>query len=688
MINKQRVRMARGKKLVIMESPTKTKTIKQYLGKQYEVLSTAGHIVELSKSKGTLRLGFDVDSFVAFYRIIKGKKPLIANLQKAVRQASEVFLATDPDREGEAIAYHLQQQLGLKSTTKRVLFDDLSKTTVLAAFAAPGQLNLKKVAAQETRRILDRIIGFRLSYLLSKKTSAKSAGRVQSVALNLIAQNAALRADFVRQEYWTLTVEHQQQVFEYVSHKARETVTWKDLQQVLQTCEKKFVVASKKTVTVRTKPPLPFSTSTFLQAAGNQLHLSPARAMMLLQQLYEGVKWDQGLKALITYPRTDAKRMSRSFVQLAQQYIANQYGDEYVATNVNFQPKKSGDVKIQDAHEAIRILDPTVDLQVAQKRLTPALFKVYQLLYQRTLGALMTPNVTARTTYQLKNANHLFKTTVSREMFAGYKLLLAQKTSKTKLVDWELEAVLTIEEALAEQHFTQPVSLYSEASLIKTLEEFGIGRPSTYATILNILVKRGYVTKQNRQFTITNRGIATNQLLQQWFHSFINVNYTAKIEHQLDDIAYGKNNLSKERVLNDCWEKINGLIETAFEAIPDKEIKYYGTDCPQCQRPLVYRESRYGLFIGCSGFPKCRYVQNLLDNDYGECPQCHQGKLQLKADSRGRKFYGCSLFKTTKCNFIGPYQAPKAAKSADTAPKLLKRRCQLPYRLLEEFCGR
>lgn len=679
--------MATKKKLVIMESPTKTKTIKQYLGDQYEVLSTAGHIVELSKSKGTLRLGFDVESFVAYYRIIKGKKTLIITLQKAVAKASDVYLATDPDREGEAIAYHLQQQLALKSTTKRVLFDDLSKTTILKAFANPQQLNLQKIAAQETRRILDRIIGFRLSYLLSKKTPAKSAGRVQSVALDLIAQNEVQRQAFQNQEYWTLTVTYQDHLFEYVPVGSKEEVSWDTLKQVMRTCDDRFTLQNIKQTTIKNKPPLPFSTSTFLQTAGNQLHLSPARAMMLLQQLYEGVTWtNNSQKALITYPRTDSKRFNSEFIRTTQQYIMQHYGSEYVASAVNFTRAKKQEVKIQDAHEAIRILDPTIDLTTAKKHLSASLFKVYELLYTRTLGALMTCSITERTTYHFHNNNHVFKTTMSKLIFAGYTIVKPVRT-KTENVSWEKGFVFKVQEALAEQHFTQPVNLYSEASLIKTLEEFGIGRPSTYAMILNILVKRGYVTKQQRVFQITPRGLATNSLLQEWFHSFINVNYTAKIERQLDDIAYGKNDVSKEKVLYDCWHKINDLLEKAFAKIPDKEVKYFGSDCPECTKPLVYRESRYGIFLGCLGFPKCRYVRNIEETDYGLCPQCQTGKLQLKTASRNRKFYGCSLFRTTKCNYIAEYKAPPTEKKPK-APKLLKRRCALPYKLLEQTNGK
>ena len=638
-----------AKNLVIVESPTKVKSISKYLGKDYIVTSSKGHIRDLS-TKGKFGLGVDIENhFKPDYKTIKGKKPIIDELKKEAKKVDMVYLATDPDREGEAIAWHIYDILGLNDANyNRVLFPEITKKGVLNGIKNALKIDRNLVNSQETRRILDRIIGFRLSKLVQSKTDGKSAGRVQSVALKLIVDRERAIKAFVKEEYWNIIAKFDSFNAELTSYK-NEDIKIKneeEADQILSSLHNDFKVQSviKKEKNKSSKPV--YETSTLQQDASNKLNLSAKRTMSIAQKLYEGIDLDNETVGLITYMRTDSVRISDEFVNETKNYIINKYGKEY-AGNVKTAKKKDN---VQDGHEGIR---PT-SIERTPEKVKPYLkddeFKLYRMIYYRALSSLMHDAKVEGTTILLNNNDYIFKATGQVIVFDGY--LKAYKdyedTKDEKLPLLNNNDLLSAEEIKKEQHFTEPPARYTEARLIKEMKELGIGRPSTYATIVDNIKNRGYVTTDKKKFIPTEIGFEVTDKLQQYFSHIINVEYTANMENELDEVALGKEVWYE--ILEKFYNEFEPAVEEALEKLPKKEVKETGEDCPLCNHPLVIRNGKYGEFIACSNFPKCKYIKSEKKEEsiIIKFPNCDEGQIVEKHSKRGKLFYGCNNYPKCK----------------------------------------
>ena len=637
------------KNLVIVESPSKSKTIEKYLGKDYKVVSSKGHIRDLATS-GPLGLGVDIENgFKPNYVPIKGKGSVIKELKKDVKDSDVVYLASDPDREGEAIAWHLKDALGIKDGQyKRILFHEITHDKVLDAIKHPTVIDDDLVKSQETRRILDRIIGFRLSKLLQSKIGAKSAGRVQSVALKLIVDREREIDAFQSEEYWTITAifpDYEAVLFKYKNEDI-ELKSEEDANRVLDTLSDTYVVESIETKEKGKKSKFPFITSTLQQEASTKLGFSAKKTMSIAQKLYEGIDLEAETVGLITYMRTDSTRLSDDFTNPARKYIEEKYGKEYVGYVK--QGKKKDNV--QDAHEAIR---PTSVLRSPDKvksYLKSDEFKLYSLIYKRTLASLMSDAKVSQTTIIFDNHDYKFKTTGQVLLFEGYlKIYKDYESSEDKIlpkINEKQECITT--NVVSEQHFTKPPARYTEAKLIKELEELGIGRPSTYAKIIDTIKERNYVEVEDKKFRPTAMGIETTDKLQEFFSDLINVEYTRDMEEDLDKVAEGK------EVWNELLDKFYKLFEprvkNAFSDMEKKAPEETGEICPECGSPLVVRNGRYGEFVACSNYPTCKYIKKEKAKEVVimDCPNC-DGKIIEKKTRRGKIFYGCSNY--PKCKF-------------------------------------
>ena len=531
------------KNLVIVESPSKSKTIEKYLGKDYKVVSSKGHIRDLTK-KGKFGLGVDIENdFTPSYEIIKGKKKLVDELKKDVKSSSKVYLATDPDREGEAISWHLCEELGLKDKEyERVVFNEITKDTVINAFNHARGIDYDLVHSQETRRILDRIIGFRLSKLMQYKTSGKSAGRVQSVALKLIVDREREIESFIKEEYWTISAKFNEFDAELDKYKNDKIEIHNELeaQSIIKKLSNSFKIENveKKAKKRQSKPP--FITSTLQQEASTKLNFNAKKTMSIAQKLYEGVDLENETVGLITYMRTDSIRLSDEFVKSAYNYIENSYGKEYLG--IIKKSKKTENV--QDAHEAIRPTSINRTPESVKTYLSNDEYKLYKMIYKRALASLMKDVKLEQTTVILDNNDYKFKTSGSVIVFDGYlKVYKDYEDSEEKILpplDTYKSNILVSNEIIKEQHFTKPKPRYTEAKLIKEMEELGIGRPSTYAKTMETIVERGYVRIEDKKFIPTEIGIEITDKLQEFFSNLINVKYTAKMESDLDKVAEGK----------------------------------------------------------------------------------------------------------------------------------------------------
>lgn len=639
------------KKLVIVESPSKSKTIEKYLGAQYKVMSSKGHIRDLS-TKGKYGLGVDIeDGFKPNYIAVKGKSKLITELKKAVKDSDFVYLATDPDREGEAISWHLKDALKVKDDKyKRVLFHEITKDKVIDAINNPTVIDDNLVKSQETRRILDRIIGFRLSKLLQSKIGAKSAGRVQSVALKLIVDREREIDAFQKEEYWTITAKFDNPLFEANLFKYKdediELKTEDDANKVLEKLSLSYTATSIESKKQAKKSKPPFITSTLQQEASSKLGFPAKKTMSIAQKLYEGIDLEDETVGLITYMRTDSIRLSDEYIKSAYKYIDENYGKDYIGYVKTH--KKSEN--IQDAHEAIR---PTSILREPSKIktfLTPDEYKLYRLIYIRTLSSLMADAKVNKTTVIFNNNDYKFKTTGQILIFDGYlKIYQDYESNEDKILPSFIEnTIYTTDIVKKEQHFTKPPARYSEAKLIKEMEELGIGRPSTYAKIIDTLKERDYVILEEKKFKPTEIGIMTTDKLQEFFSDLINVKYTAGMEDELDQIADGK--LVWNNVLNEFYKLFEPRVKNAFTDMEKKEAEETGEACPDCGNPLVIRKGRYGEFIACSNYPECKYIQKEEHQDkiIMDCPLC-DGKIIEKLTRKNKIFYGCNNF--PKCKF-------------------------------------
>ena len=639
-----------GKDLVIVESPTKVKSISKYLGNNYVVSSSKGHIRDLS-TKGKYGLGVDIENhFKPDYKTIKGKKNVIDELKKEAKKAGKVYLATDHDREGEAIAWHLYDCLNLKDKPySRVTFNEITKNAILEAMKHEGKINQNLVNSQETRRILDRIIGFRLSKLIQSKTDGSSAGRVQSVALKLIVDREREINNFNPEEYWTIEADFKDfkaDLFAY-NHKKIEIKTESEANTILNKLTKAFEIESvdKKQRNKQSKPP--FTTSTLQQTASNRLRFSSRKTMSVAQKLYEGIDLASETVGLITYMRTDSIRLSNEFVSETYKFIENKYGKEYTGP-VKISKKTEN---VQDAHEAIRPTSIERTPESVKPYLTDDEFKLYRLIYYRALASIMAPAKVEGTTVILNNNDYNFKATGSVIIFDGYLKVYSdyEETKDTILPPFDTynSKVIVSNDIIKEQHFTEPPARYTEAKLIKEMDELGIGRPSTYATIIDNIKNRGYVNLVERKFVPTDIGFEVNDKLQECFNHIINVKYTANMETDLDKIAEGKE--VWYQILEDFYKEFEPAVKEAFDKLPKKEAEQTGEMCPECGHPLVIRKGKYGQFVACSNFPECKYIKQEPKEEIVicDCPNC-DGKIIEKKTRKGKIFYGCNNYPKCK----------------------------------------
>lgn len=638
------------KNLVIVESPSKSKTIEKYLGKDYKVVSSKGHVRDLS-TKGKYGLGVDIeDSFKPNYTAIKGKKKVIDELKKEVKKVDKVYLATDPDREGEAISWHLYDVLGLEDANyDRIVFNEITKGAVTDSFKYARKIDQDLVNSQETRRILDRIIGFRLSKLMQAKTDGSSAGRVQSVALKLVVDREREIEAFNEEEYWTITANFKDftsDLFNY-NHKDIKVNNEVEANEILGKLSNAFKIESVDKKNKNKKSKVPFITSTLQQDASNKLGMSAKKTMSIAQKLYEGVELADETVGLITYMRTDSTRVSNDFIGETFKYITAKYGKEYLGS---VKQQKNTD-NIQDAHEAIRPTSINRDPLSVRQFLSNDEYKLYRLIYYRALASLMADAKTENTTVILDNNNYQFKATGQVLIFDGYLKVYSdyEDTTENSLppLDTYKSNVIVSNEIIKEQHFTKPPARYTEAKLIKEMEELGIGRPSTYAKTIDTLKARGYVDITDKKFVPTVVGIEITDKLQEFFSHLINVKYTANMEDDLDKIAEGK--ILWSNTLKDFYQEFEPSLKQAFDNMEKKEPEKTGENCPNCGNPLVTRKGRYGEFVACSNYPECKYIKSDPKKvvEVVDCPNC-DGKIVERRSKKGKIFYGCNSFPKCK----------------------------------------
>ena len=641
-----------AKNLVIVESPSKSKTIEKYLGKDYKVVSSLGHIRDLSTT-GKYGLGVDVENhFKPDYKIIKGKSKLVKELKKDVKESDFVYLATDPDREGEAISWHLYDTLNLKDHYKRIVFNEITKDVILKSFNNARMIDEDLVKSQEARRILDRIIGFRLSKLMQSKTGGKSAGRVQSVALKLIVDREREIQAFIPEEYYEIDAyfdEFDAKLDSYNNEKI-EIKTESAAQDILSKLSKDFKIENIDKKEKNKKAKFPFITSTLQQEASSKLNFTSKKTMMIAQKLYEGISLKDETVGLITYMRTDSVRLSDEFIKATYAFINDKYGKEYVGYVK--QSKKTENV--QDAHEAIRPTSINRTPESVKEYLSRDEYKLYKLIYIRALASLMKDAKVEATTVILDNNDYKFKTTGQVLIFDGYlKVYSEYEDSEDKILpDFEKykNNLITSNSIEYSSHTTKPPSRYTESKLIKEMEELGIGRPSTYATTIGILSERGYVNIVDKKIVPTDIGIETTDKLQECFKDIINVKYTKEMEDDLDKIAEG--NLESEDLLTRFYNEFEPKVKDAFKNMEKKAPEETGEMCPNCGSPLVIKQSKYGKFVACSNYPECKYIKNNKEDrevvEIMDCPKC-DGKVVEKKTKKGKIFYGCSNY--PKCDF-------------------------------------
>ena len=639
-----------AQKLVIVESPSKSHTIEKYLGSDFKVVSSKGHIRDLA-TKGKYGLGIDVDGdFTPDYVNIKGKKKLIDELKKDVKASDFIYLATDPDREGEAISWHLYDVLGLKKTNyKRIVFNEITKNAILDSFNHARLIDQDLVNSQETRRMLDRIIGFRLSKLMQAKTDGSSAGRVQSVALKLVVDREREIEAFNPEEYWTITAifpDFEAELYNY-NHKKIDIHDEIEANEILSKLARSFKIESVEEKEKKKESKYPYITSTLQQDASNKFGMSSKKTMMIAQKLYEGVELEDETVGLITYMRTDSVRFSDEFIKATYKFIETKYGHEYVG---HVKVAKKND-NVQDAHEAIRPTSINRTPESVKPYLTNDEYKLYRLIYYRALASLMKEAKVLATTIVLDNNNYQFKATGQIITFDGYlKVYSEYEESEDKILPslgGDKSSILVSTDITKEQHFTKPPSRYTEAKLIKEMEELGIGRPSTYATIMETLRTRGYTHLEDKKFVPTEIGIEITDKLQEFFSHIINVKYTANMEENLDEIAEGK--IDYKKTLKDFYQEFEPAVKEAFSNMEKKEALKTGEDCPECGSPLVIRKGKFGEFTACSNYPTCKYIKQepKVVIEICKCPNCG-GMIVEKKSHKGKVFYGCNNYPKCK----------------------------------------
>ena len=668
--------------LVIVESPAKSKTIEKYLGSNYHVVSSKGHIRDLATT-GKYGLGIDIeDGFKPNYVPIKGKKKDIAALKKLASSSDKVILATDPDREGEAISWHLYDELGLdEKKSERVVFNEITKDVVIDAINHPRKIDMDLVKSQETRRMLDRIIGFRLSKLMQRKTGGKSAGRVQSVALKLIVDREREILAFVPEEYWTIEADFKsfKASLEKYHGKKVEIKNEVEADEILNKLSLSFKIDSVEEKEKLKKPKDPFRTSTLQQMAANRLNFSSSKTMQIAQKLYEGMNIGSETVGLITYMRTDSTRLSDVFVNDTKNYIKGKYGAEYVGSvKASREPKGA-----QDAHEAIRPTSIMRTPESIREYLSNDEYKLYRLIYIRSLAYLMSSAKTLATTVNLENNGYMFKATGSVLKFDGYLKVYQEYEDNEDVIlpdfkNYNSDVVIA-DKIEKFQHFTKPAPRYTEASLIKEMESLGIGRPSTYATIMKTILDRGYVKLEDKKFFPTDIGFETTDKLQEFFSNIVNVEYTANMETELDEIADHK--INNVEVLQKFYDEFSPLVDKAFKEMEKKEPVKTGEVCPECGSDLVVRKGKYGEFVACSNYPTCKYIKKDVKEvkSLAKCPKCGHDIIERKT-KKGKVFYGCSNF--PKCQYATWYEP-----TGETCPNCQNLLVMKNKNVLCEECG-
>ncbi|USS85359.1 type I DNA topoisomerase [Fructilactobacillus myrtifloralis] len=652
----KRKRSATKKKLVIVESPAKAKTIGKYLGRTYNVIASKGHIRDLPKS----RMGIEIENeFTPEYISIRGKGDTIKSLKSEAKKAKEVFLASDPDREGEAIAWHVAHILNLDvNDYNRVTFNEITKETVKDAFKHPRTIDMNLVNAQQARRIIDRLVGYSISPILWKKVKkGLSAGRVQSVALWIIIQRERAIQKFQPEEYWTID-----SVFKKGRSKFKASFYGLDgkktnlkdnaaVQSVLKRLDPKadFTIADVKKREKKRQPPRPFTTSTLQQDANKKLRFRTGRTMMAAQQLYEGINiGKEGSQGLITYMRTDSTRISSGAKHEAAAFLHEHYGAEYAANHPQKGKLPEG---AQDAHEAVRPTSVLRTPQSIEKYLTKDQYKLYNLIWCRFVASQMTPAVVDTQTVTIDQNGVNYRANGSKLKFEGYlKVYAAGKEKDNILPSLETGDAVQMVSNQPDQHFTQPPARYTEAALIKTLEENGVGRPSTYAPTLMTIQKRYYVKLEARRFVPTELGEIVNKLIEEYFPDIVNVDFTADIEGQLDEIEEAKRKWVA--VVNDFYQPFSKEVTHAEKEMESVQIKepLAGFNCDICGAPMVEKMGKYGKFFACSRFPDCRNTQTIVKEIGVTCPKCHKGQVIERKTKKKRTFYGCSRY--PECDFV------------------------------------
>ena len=647
--------------LVIVESPAKVKTIKKFLGSNYVVTASNGHVRDMPKSQ----MGIDIENdYEPKYITIRGKGEILAKLRKEVKKADKIYLATDPDREGEAISWHLSKALKLEDKkVYRISFNEITKNAVKASLKNPREIDMDLVDAQQARRVLDRIVGYKISPLLwAKVKRGLSAGRVQSVALRIIADREEEINAFIPEEYWTLDadlkVKGERKLLTakfYGTEKSKMTISSREeLDEIMKEVENaEYSVADIKKGERTKKAPVPFTTSTLQQEASKALNFATAKTMRIAQQLYEGVDIKgSGTVGLITYLRTDSTRISEEADATVREYIREGFGEEYVSDG---DVKKSSDKKIiQDAHEAIRPTDVTRTPAAVKEFLSRDQFRLYQLVWKRFIASRMQPARYETTSVKIAAGQYRFTVAASKIVFEGFRSVYTEagetkEENNVLLKGLDMDSVLTKESLNSKQHFTQPPAHYTEATLVKTLEELGIGRPSTYAPTISTIIARRYVAKENKNLYLTEIGEVVNNIMKQSFPSIVDVNFTANMESLLDGVAEGK--VRWKTIIENFYPDLEAAVEKAETELEQVKIEDEVTDviCEECGRNMVVKYGPHGKFLACPGFPDCRNTKPYLEKIGVPCPVCGKDVV-IRKTKKGRRYYGCE--DNPECDFM------------------------------------
>lgn len=658
--------------LVIVESPAKAKTIERYLGKKYKVKASMGHVRDLPKSQ----MGVDIEhNYEPRYITIRGKGPVLKDLKTAAKKAKKIYLAADPDREGEAIAWHLANSLNVDITSDcRVVFNEITKEAIKESFKSPRPINMGLVDAQQARRVLDRLVGYNISPILWKKVKkGLSAGRVQSVAVRMIIDREKEIKDFVPEEYWTIKAdfvkgqEQFQGAFFSLHGEKTELTSEEDVKNILSSLDgSEFQISNVTKKERKRNPAAPFITSSLQQEAARKLNFRAKKTMMLAQQLYEGIELGkEGTVGLITYMRTDSTRISDVAKQEAASYIENAYGKEFLQQE---QRKEKKQTNAQDAHEAVRPTSVLREPSSIKEYLGRDQFRLYKLIWERFVASQMASAVMDTMSIDLQNGPVIFRATGSKIKFPGFMKVYVEGTDDSVEEKENILPEISVgdtcfsKDVEPKQHFTQPPPRYTEARLVKTLEELGIGRPSTYAPTLDTIQKRGYVTLDNKRFVPTELGEIVLELIREFFPEIINTDFTAKMEQQFDSVEEGS--VEWIKVIDGFYQDFSKKLAIAEAEMEKVEIKDEpaGEDCEECGHPMVFKMGRYGKFMACSNFPDCRNTKPIVKAIGVKCPKCKEGDIIERKSKKHRLFYGCNQYPS--CDFISwdkplPRNCPK-----------------------------